>query len=162
MFASFALFIKNFHTVNDDHAVFNLSNFSHCEKTCTRERVRPRIAGTGTQTEKRDKVTWDDSLSLDATTITLYIIDPRPLTVTKWPTNGNHLPLCLRTSKYSWSKYVALNEIRRKIWISKPNNRCFTYPKDFWGKWFSAKKFNFKVRYNALLQQVHRPKSVIR
>ena len=67
MFASFVLFIKNFHTVNDDHAVFNL-NLS--EKTC--------------KMEKRDKVTWDDSLSLDATTITLY---------TKWP-------LCLRTSKY--------------------------------------------------------------
>ena len=44
-----------------------------------RKRVRPRITGTGTQIEKPGKVTWDDSLSLDATTITLYIIDPRPL-----------------------------------------------------------------------------------
>ena len=26
MFASFALFIKNCHTVNDDHVVFNLSD----------------------------------------------------------------------------------------------------------------------------------------
>ena len=34
MFASFALFIKNCHTVNDDHAVFNLSDLNHCEKTC--------------------------------------------------------------------------------------------------------------------------------
>ena len=33
MFASFALFIKNCHTVNDDLAVFNLSDLSHCEKT---------------------------------------------------------------------------------------------------------------------------------
>ena len=43
-----------------------------------RKRVRPRITGTatGTQIEKPGKVTWDDSLSLDATTITsLYIID---------------------------------------------------------------------------------------
>ena len=34
MFASFALFIKNCHTVNDDRAVFNLSDLSYCEKTC--------------------------------------------------------------------------------------------------------------------------------
>ena len=40
-----------------------------------RKRVRPRITGTGIQIEKRGKVTWDDSLSLDATTITLYNID---------------------------------------------------------------------------------------
>ena len=33
MFASFALFIKNCHTVNDDVAVFNLSDLSHYEKT---------------------------------------------------------------------------------------------------------------------------------
>ena len=40
-----------------------------------RKRERPRITDTGTQIEKPGKVTWDDSLSLDATTITLYIID---------------------------------------------------------------------------------------
>ena len=40
-----------------------------------RKRVRPRITGKGTQIEKPGKVTWEDSLSLDATTITLYIID---------------------------------------------------------------------------------------
>ena len=62
MFASFALFINDCHTVNDDHAVFN-------------QRVGPRITGTGSQIEKPGKVTRDDSLSLDTTTITLYIID---------------------------------------------------------------------------------------
>ena len=45
---------------------------------------------------------------------------------------------------------MVLNEIRQKAGFQKPNNRSFTYPKDFWGKWFSAKKFNFKVGYNAL------------
>ena len=34
MFASFALVIENCHTVNEDHAVFNLSDLNHCEKTC--------------------------------------------------------------------------------------------------------------------------------
>ena len=43
MFASFALFIKNCHTVNDDHAVFAVSATS----AIVRKRVRPRIAGTG-------------------------------------------------------------------------------------------------------------------
>ena len=43
MLASFALFIKNCHTVNDDHAVFAVSATS----AIVRKRVRPRIAGTG-------------------------------------------------------------------------------------------------------------------
>ena len=69
MFASFALFIKNCHTVNDDHADTSATS------AIVRKHVRPRITGTGTQIEKPGKVTWDDSLSLDATTIWLYIID---------------------------------------------------------------------------------------
>ena len=40
-----------------------------------RKRVGPQTTGTGSQIEKSGKVTRDDSLSLDATTITLYIID---------------------------------------------------------------------------------------
>ena len=75
MFASFELFINDCHTVYDDHAVFNLSNLGHCESHY----------GTGSQIEKPGKVTRDDSLSLDAITITLYIVDQ---TVTKSPTNG--------------------------------------------------------------------------
>ena len=72
MLASFfALFIKNCRTVNDDHAIFIVSATS----AIVGKRVRPRITGTGTQIEKPGEVTWDDSLSLDATTITLYIID---------------------------------------------------------------------------------------
>ena len=51
-----------------------------------RKCVRPRIAGTRTQIEKPGKVTWDESLSLDATTVTLWYY--QPLTVTKWSTNG--------------------------------------------------------------------------
>ena len=51
-----------------------------------RKFVRPRIAGTHTQIEKPGKVTWDESLSLDATTVTLWYY--QPLTVTKWSTNG--------------------------------------------------------------------------
>ena len=43
MLASFALVIKNCHTVNDDHAVFAVSVSS----AIVRKRVRPRIAGTG-------------------------------------------------------------------------------------------------------------------
>ena len=43
MFASFAFFIKNCHTVNDDDAVFAVSATS----AIVRKRVRPRIAGTG-------------------------------------------------------------------------------------------------------------------
>ena len=82
MFASFALFIKNCHTVNDDHAVFNLSDLRHCEKTCKTSNYRHRYTN-----EKPGKVTWDNSFSLDATTITLYIID-HLITVTKWLTNG--------------------------------------------------------------------------
>ena len=38
-------------TVNDDHAVFNLSDLSHCDKTC-----KTSITGTGTQMEKPGKV----------------------------------------------------------------------------------------------------------
>ena len=43
MLASFALFIKNCHTVNDDHAVFAVSATS----AIVRKRVRPRIAQCG-------------------------------------------------------------------------------------------------------------------
>ena len=54
-----------------------------------RKRVRHRITGTRTQIEKPGKVTWDNWLSLDATTILLYIDQYyRPLIVTKWPTIG--------------------------------------------------------------------------
>ena len=34
--------------------------------------------------------------------------------------------------------------------FQKPSNRSFTCLKDFSGKWFNAKKLNFKVGYNAL------------
>ena len=72
MFASFAFFIKKCHTVND---VMNTPSSASATLAIVRKRVRPRITGTDTQIEKLGKVTWDDSLSMDATTITLYIID---------------------------------------------------------------------------------------
>ena len=91
MFASFALFIK----IATQSMMTTLSSTS-ATSAIVRKRIRPRITGTG----KPGKVTWDDSLSLDATTITLFITDHckncHKMTH-KW---CNHLPLCLKTSKY--------------------------------------------------------------
>ena len=120
MFASFALFIKNCHTVNDNLADLNLSDLSHYEKTCKTSNYR-----TGTRIEKPGKVTWDDSLSLDTTTITMCFpasrgLSRRGIFASPWETSAsretmciidtkchkmthkwcNHLPLCLKTSKY--------------------------------------------------------------
>ena len=64
-----------------------------------RKRVRPRITGTGTQIEKPCKVTWDDSLSLDATTITLYISDPRQMT-RKWCNLSRYVSRLLNINFY--------------------------------------------------------------
>ena len=72
MFASFFLFIKNCHTANDDHAVFNLAT-----SAIVRKRVRPRITGTGTQIEKPGKPKTIIGCNNN------HIVYYRPLTVTK-------------------------------------------------------------------------------
>ena len=69
MFASFALFMKKIAT----QSMMTTPSSTSETSAIVRKRVRTRITGTGTQIEKRGKETWDDSL--DATTITLYIID---------------------------------------------------------------------------------------